>query len=296
MDISGIFLSPDPAPAPAHRPRPNEGRLLQGHYHPMQRIFPTVRLLRLGNSYDTDPNVAPGANKVSVADRILAEGSGEQIETTIRVVWPSPALPGLIDGWLDRYQPDVAILVVSSYWFTYVSVPVRVERSFGPLGKPLARAGLKAAATPWLAHNPAFRLARRATLSTIGGATNFTPAEVIESMETCIRRILTRETVALVVRGPRVAFAADGTEKSRQWAEKRRAAVSTHMAEFCRRLHVEYVAYDVGASPLDSPNEFQGDLVHATAGSHEDQGRLEGDALLRAWRARMQPHAGQTPE
>lgn len=248
-----------------------------------------MKLLRLGNSYDTDPNIAPEANKASVADAILAEGSGESVETTIRVIWPSPPLPGLIDGWLDRYEPDVVILVVSAYWFTYVSVPVRVRRSFGPLGKPLARAGLKAAATPWLAHNPAFRLVRRATLATIGGSTNFTPAEVIESMEACVRRILAREHVVLVVRGPRVAHSADGTEGSRQWAEKRRAAVNSHMAQFCRQLHIEYVAYDVGSSPLETPQDFQGDQVHATAASHEDQGRLEGDALLRAWRARAQP-------
>jgi hypothetical protein len=244
-----------------------------------------MRVLRLGNSYDTDPNIAADANKASVADGILGEGSGEAIETTIRTIWPQKQLPDLIDTWLDRYQPNVVLLVVTSYWFTYVSVPVKVERSFGPLGKPLARAGLKAAATPWLANNGAFRLARRATIATIGGTTNFTPEEVTESMEACIRRILARENVALAVRGPRVAFSADGTEKTRRWAEQRRSAVDRHMAEFCQRLHIEYIGYDIGHSHLDTPERFQGDLVHATAVEHEAQGRLEGEAMLRAWRA-----------
>jgi len=245
-----------------------------------------VKLLRLGNSYDVDPNIAAGENKASVADRVLAEGSGEHVETTIRVIWPEAGLPDLIEKWLDRYQPDVAMLVVSSYWFTYVSVPVRVERSFGPLGKPLARAGLKAAGTPWLAHNAAFRLARRATLASIGGTTNFTPEQVIDSMETCIRRIVAREDVALAVRGPRVAFAADGTKKSERWAEARRSKVDRHLGEFCRQLHIEYISYEQGASTLDERETFQGDLVHSTAAAHNDQGQLEGEALLRAWQER----------
>ena len=244
-----------------------------------------MRLLRLGNSYDTDPNIATESNKASVADRILSGGTGESVETTIRVIWPDPGLPDLVDSWLERYQPDLVLLVVSSYWFTYVSVPLKVERMFGRFGKPLARAGLRAAATPWLAHNPAFRLARRAAIASVGGTTNFTPEQVVESMEACIRRIVARERIGLAVRGPRVAFAADGTEKTRRWAEGRRAAVDREISEFCQKLHVEYIGYSVGASPLDNPDAFQGDLVHSTVDAHEEQGTREGDALLRAWLA-----------
>lgn len=246
-----------------------------------------MKLLRLGNSYDFDRNIATEDNKASVADRILAESSGEQVDTTIRVIWPDPSLPDLIEKWLDRYEPDALLLVVSSYWFTYVSVPVRVERTFGPLGKPLARAGLKAAATPWLAHNSGFRLARRATIAAIGGSTHFTPEQVIESMEACIRRIVAREEVALAVRGPRVAFAADGSRKTEQWAEARRTTVDHHLSALCKQLHVEYVGYEKGASILDDSDTFQGDLVHSTASAHNEQGTREGEALLRAWKARQ---------
>jgi len=248
-----------------------------------------MRLLRLGNSYDTDRNIPADANKSSVADRLLAEGIGEPVETTVRTIWPEPGLPALIDRWLDRYEPDEVFLIVASYWFTYVSVPVRVRRALGPLGAPLANAGLKAAGKPWLAHNAAFRLARRATIHTIGGSTNFTPEQVIESMEACIRTILLRENIALAVRGPRVAFSADGTEKTQRWAEARRSMVDRHMAEFCRRLHVEYIEYPTGASPLAAPDLFQGDRVHATAAVHDEQGNLEGEALLRAWRTARRP-------
>ena len=250
-----------------------------------------MQVLRLGNSYEHDPNIPPEANKSAVADRLLAEATGELVETTNRALRPDPGLPDLIDKWLEQYQPDLVLLVVTSYWFTYVSVPVRVERSFGPLGKPLARAGLKAAATPWLAHNRAFRIARKATIATIGGTTNFTPEQVIESMEACVRRILSHENVALAVRGPRIAFASEGSARARRVAEERRGKVDRHMAEFCRQLHVEYIAYDTGVSPDAAQDEFQADGVHVTVAVHAEQGKIEGEAMLRAWLQTHGPNA-----
>ena len=84
-------------------------------------------------------------------------------------------------------------------------------------------------------------------------------------METCIRRILSHEDVALAVRGPRIAFATEGSEKAKRVAEERRSRVDRHMADFCRQLHIEYIAYDTGVKPDAVPDEFQSDGVHVTA-------------------------------
>ena len=104
-------------------------------------------------------------------------------------------------------------------------------------------------------------------------------------MEACIRTILAHEDVALAVRGPRIAFSADGTKKTRRWAEVRRSSVDRQIAELCKRLHVEYAGYEVGDSHLEAPETFQGDLVHGTEAAHASQGRVEGEAMLRAWQA-----------
>jgi hypothetical protein len=61
--------------------------------------------------------------------------------------------------------------------------------------------------------------------------------------------------------------------------------VDRHMAEFCRQLHVEYIAYDTGVAPDAAQSEFQADMVHVTEAVHAEQGRIEGEAMLRAWRA-----------
>ncbi len=250
-----------------------------------------MQVLRLGNSYERDPNIPPEANKSAVADRLLAEATGEAVETTNRTIWPDPGLPDLVDRWLDRYQPELVLLVVTSYWFTHVSLPLAIERRFGRVGKPIARAGDRLVHKPWLARNRAFNVARSAARGAIGGDTHFTPEQVIESMETCIRRILAHEEVALAVRGPRIAFATEGSAKAKRVAEQRRSTVDRHMAEFCRQLHVEYIAYDTGVAPDAAQEEFQADGVHVTEAVHAEQGRIEGEAMLRAWKQTHGPGA-----
>lgn len=243
-----------------------------------------MRLLRLTNSYDIDPAISAEGNKVSVCDRLLASATGEEVETTVRIIWPDPPLPGLIDRWLDRYEPDLVYLVVTSYWFTYRSPAVRLERVLGRTGKLLSRGGQRVAGQRWLAHNAVFRGLRRGVLAVIGGSTYFSPEQVNASMEECLRLILARENVAVAVRGPRVPFAPEGSARARRRAEERRLVVHRHVKELCARLHVPYLGWDAGVSPQDAPETFQGDFVHATEDHHAEVGELEAAVLLSAWR------------
>ena len=244
-----------------------------------------MRLLRLTNSNDTHPSITAGESKVGLCDDLLADATGEPIETTVRAIWPNPNLPDLIEDWLGRYQPDLVFLTVSSYWITYRSVPLRVERSWGPLGPRLSKAGKWAAGKPRLAHNGPFRAARKVTLGAIGGAPFFEPEQVIDRMEICIRRILAHEgSAALAVRGPRVPFAPEGSERAKAWAEERRQRTHRGIAAICERVHVPYQGWDESLSAQDRADEFLGDLVHASAEDHERLSREEAEILLEAWR------------
>ncbi len=255
-----------------------------------------MRILRLTNSYDTDPAISVEDNKSTLCELLLAERTGETVETTSRIIWPDPVLPELIQKWMERYQPDVVLLVVSSYWFTYVSAPLRVERSLGPLGRRLAAAGQKVAGTPWIAHNAPFRLLRRATLGVIGGTTFFTPEEVNESMEACVRAIVAREGTALAVRGPRVPHAAEGTGKAVAWAEQRRRRVHFHMKQLCERVHVPYQGWDTSLPAHDRRHEFQGDLVHGSPSIHRQLAQEEAELILEALHGRTPMLAPATSE
>ena len=247
-----------------------------------------MRLLRLTNSYDTDPAIAEDANKKTLVESLFQEATGEPMETTVRVIWPDPVLPELIDKWLKRYQPDVVLLVVSSYWFTYVSAPARIQRAFGRVGKPISDAGLKAAGTPWLAHNAAFRLLRTGTLRVIGGSTWFTVDQVNESMERCIRVTLAHEGTSLAVRGPRTPYAPSNRPKDIRESEAKRRAVHERTRDLCQRLHVPYFGWDDARPPQQRKQDYQGDLVHGTEAEHQVLARQELELLLQAWRQRVQ--------
>jgi hypothetical protein len=250
-----------------------------------------MRLLRLGNSYESDANIAADENKASIADRLLEAAAGEPVETTSRVIWPEPTLPELIGRWLDRYEPDAVLLVVSSYWFTNVSLPLGLERRYGRLGARVARWGERAVQKPWVARNPGVRKVRQFARSRMGGTTHFTPDEVCERVERCIRLILAREDIALAVRGPRLAFAPEDTARARRISEERRLLVHNRIRALCEQLHVEYLGYDAGIAPQDAPGDYQADRIHAGASEHARQGELEGDLLVRAWRRRVESTA-----
>jgi hypothetical protein len=254
-----------------------------------------MRLLRLGNSYETDANLSPGENNVALADRLIESAVGQPVETTSRVIWPDPGLPDLVERWLDRYEPDVVLLVVSSYWFTHVSLPLGLERRYGRLGQRIGRLGERAVAKPWVANNPVAGRVRRFARTSLGGATHFTPEEVCDRMEQCLRLILAREDVAVAVRGPRLAFAPEDTVSARRRSEERRQLVHSRMRSLCEQLHVEYLGYETGAAPQDAREEYQADLVHAGPAEHARQAELEAAVLIRAWQRHTGAHAPSAP-
>ena len=137
-----------------------------------------------------------------LAPALAAEALGQELGTPVdvvaRAIWPSPKLPSLVERWMDEEEPDLVLMRSRPYAFLYESVPLRIERALGPVGKPVARAGLKAADSPLLAHNAAFHALRTLGLRTIGGVTTYTPQEVVAVLEACVRVII------------RSGFAADG--------------------------------------------------------------------------------------
>ena len=131
-----------------------------------------MRILRLGTSDSILPLVDEGDRDVRIIEQAMAAEAGEPVETIAREIWPEPGLPGIIQRWLERFEPDMVSFKVSSYWFTYSSVPLRMRRlsRLGPVGPAIAAAGLKAAARPSVGNSGPFELARRGLRRTLGGA------------------------------------------------------------------------------------------------------------------------------
>lgn len=223
----------------------------------------------------------------------LAERLGEPVEIEARAIWPTPNLPQVAERWVARSEPDLVVVSIGAFWFLYESMPVRLEKQFGPVGRFAAALLLRAAARPRLAHNGPVQSVRRWLQAHIGGSAHFEPEEVIEVARNLIRALLRHERVYLVVTGPSGGDAWATDERGARRIAERRAAVDTAMEEFCKALHVEYWSVGQLSQMRDPrPSSLQGDRLHMDEEGHRRTAERYLDfseALLRRARKTLSP-------
>lgn len=244
-----------------------------------------MKVLRLGQSDQRIPGVPDSSRTWFVAQEVLAAAIGEPVETVLREIWPQPSLPDLVDRWIERYQPDLVFMKTTDYWVCTQSVPLRLQRRFGKVGRKAGDLGKRAADVPRIAHTRLFHAGRLVLLRTIGGDRYFEPADVVATLEACLRRIVAHETVVPVVSGtvgmlhPPYGW---GGEKA---AIERRTAVHEGMARVCGQLHIAYTGRG-GVIPKDEyAGLVGGDGLHRNEAGQQAAGAAEGRQMVRAWLA-----------
>ena len=230
-----------------------------------------MRVLLLGNSNDGGEWFEGGRKRHEIVRDRLADSYGEPVEVTAKTVWPNEEMARVVEGWIEKYEPDVIYLTLASYWFQYDSVPLRVRRLLRGLGPGVAKAGFRVAESPRWGHNALFRGLRRALQSTIGGDRHFTPEQVVERASEVIRGTIRREGIVLAIQG------ADGrtdyarSARGRRANEKRRLQVHRAMQAVCAQHHVTYENSEtpLWASTPELAGNRVGDGLHANARWHE---------------------------
>ena len=257
-------------------------------------VIRAVRVLLLGSSDDTGQWFQGGKKKHEIAqDRLEAE-LGEPVEFIVKGIWPTPDLPGIVAGWVEKYEPDVVYLNTGSYWFLYRSVPLRMKRLLGRVGgESVGDAGFRFADSKRWAHNAVFRSIRRVLQETIGGDTHFTTQEVIDRMTECTRIAVRREGAVVVVKGPhgKARYASNPRRFRRDEAERLKLHVA--LEELCDQLHITYDG--VGAEavrhlPAYGRGTTAGDGLHANAVRHD----YEAEGLYAGIRRGLEA-AGRVP-
>ena len=234
-----------------------------------------MRILQLANSdAGHTTGVAEGERSYRIVQRMLAEASGEDVETVLRVIWPSPDLPDIVDRWMDRYAPDVVVFHMNGYWYLYQSVPLKLERKLGRWGRPLTGVGFGMGRNR-IAETTLFQRIRTLLVRTVGGAYYFTPKEVIDTVDACVRRILAREGTTLMVRGNLLGWS--------EGAHGAEAEVHRAVSRLAAELHFTFLARDP-REPVAGQDLYQsGDRLHASGAVHLLFGEREGQALVQAW-------------
>lgn len=240
-----------------------------------------MKLLRIGNSDDTHGPLEPHERTWHIVQQRLQEAIGEPVETVLKAAWPNEAYADVIERWVEKERPDAVFLAVSSYWVSFPSAPLRLQRSRLPGAPVVGRLALRAAGSPRVAHNTPFRLARRLALRTVGYGYYLEPADAAARVEEAIRRIIRREEIALAVRGPR-QLGIPLPPRLRDESGTRFRELDSRLADICSRLHVLYRRPDGDGRP--APEELQSDLIHLNARGHARRAEGEFDLMYRAWR------------
>lgn len=247
-----------------------------------------MRILRLTNSDDMNESIPLEQRSVAVAERLIGERLGEPVETVMRVIWPDREVAEVVDGWLKRYEPDVVFIRASSYWYTYESVPLRIQR-MGKWGLPfLGKAAAEAATNPMLANNAPFRFARRMAVRTIGGDTYFTPEGAAATIEAILRRVVAHESVVAVLRGPMHAHNASGTASGLARSKQKNARFTALVAQTCADLYIPFVPV---AHLADTTEQLE-DGVHTSGAGQRVLGEVEGEAIVAAVLESRGAHTG----
>jgi hypothetical protein len=240
-----------------------------------------MKLLRLGNSTDMDANIPEKERSAWLSAQVFAEATGELPEMTVRSIWPTAQLPERVEAWLDEYEPDLVFFLVNAFWFTYPSVPLRLRRLFGPSGDAVSRLGFKIGRNPTFTRRRLFQFLRRWTVRAIGGDTHFTPESVLATVEACMRTIVAREDVVLVVRGPLASHGIEVGGRTQRRSDAAWRQVDSGLRKLCASLHVEYAGLD---TPLDTRGSLSAaDLVHPDAAGHRYRAEMEGMLMARGW-------------
>ncbi|MBI2764446.1 MAG: SGNH/GDSL hydrolase family protein [Chloroflexi bacterium] len=235
-----------------------------------------MRLLWLGASETEIGEGPPGEFAQFVAARVLAARTGAAVELITRKTWPAPELPAIVDRWVERLEPDLVCVFVSSFPFCYASVPIRLRHAWGRFGRKLGEAGATAIGEGWLPRNPVFGAARWAARHTVGASAFFEPEAVLAVYEEVLTVLLRHEHVGVVMRNvPRPVY----VEAGRDVAEARRRAVFEGIATYCARTHIPCIDPDAGRSAAELLALRARDRLHFSALGHAVYGAAAGEAL-----------------
>lgn len=237
-----------------------------------------MRVLRLTNSDDLVESIPLALRAPALAEKLIEERIGEPVETVARVIWPDPELPEIVEAWLDRYQPDCVLMRTASYWVTYESVPLRLRRKAYRGTGWVARLGGAGGANSRLASTAPFRVARRLAVRTIGGDTYFTPEEAAATVAATLRRIVVRESLVTVVRGPFNAHNSSGTKSGFARSDARNARFDSLVASICGDQHVPYLS----VRHLAGAGVKGGDEVHSNPNAQRMIAEIEASAIADA--------------
>jgi hypothetical protein len=247
-----------------------------------------VRVLWLGGSNDDFGPIPEEQRGFAIAREILESESGEAVTLVRKHIWPTKALPALVERWLRETNPDVVYLKANTYWICYESVAAKAGRRWGGRGERFVLKGQQALGEDRLTGTFLWRTAQWVGHHTIGTSAFFEPMDVVQTLEAILRTVLREEGTSAVMRGgfPPIGVPAG---RARAVADARYEMMHDELGAVCGRLHVPFLQDERYQSDHEVRALKASDLVHPNVAGHARTGALDGRALVDAWRRSAEP-------
>ena len=240
-----------------------------------------MKILRLTTSNDV-VQTGPGS-RVGWIQRLAEERFGERVEIVVKPVWPDSRLPAAAERWIAQEQPDIVWMLVQSFWYEYLSVPKKLERRFGRVGKAASTAGFRAADVPWLSRNALFRGGRRLLQRTVGGDPHFSVIELYEAVEGVARATLRNEGRQFVAWGPFSYTSYAYTRGQERTANGWRSELIARIRALSEELHFLFEAPDRPYWQTEPAMTMHTDHFHFAMEEQKRLAEREVEALAKLW-------------
>ncbi len=241
-----------------------------------------MRILRIGTSNDDQTPVPEAQRGWKIAEQMLAEATGEPVETVLRRGWPNSKFGDRLEAWMEELQPDFVVIQVNNYWYGHESIPLWLHRRLGRVGDSVGSVGAKVGRWSWVADNRVAQLVNRRAPDVLPYATHFSVAEVASGMESALRRVLTHEGVLLLVRGNEDWHIPTASARFNRRNRARNAAMSAAMREVCERLRVPYAQRPSNPEEVRTVNNAG---FHSAPEEQQNAGAFDGESMIAAWRS-----------
>jgi hypothetical protein len=241
-----------------------------------------MRVLRFGTSNDNAGSVPIDRRGWKLAELALTEVLGEPVDTVLKRAWPNERLPHFIEQCLAEYQPDMVVLQVNNFWYGHESIPLWFERRFGRAGTALNKAAQNVGKSAWLSDNRWAQMLNRRVMTILPHATHFSVAEVADSMEAAMRKVVAHEGIVLLVRGnENWAAMPMATRGFNRRNAARNAAMSAAMSRLCAQMRVPY--FERRTVPADEMETLNEAGWHNNETGERQLGAFDAASMLSAW-------------
>jgi hypothetical protein len=192
-------------------------------------------------------------------------------------------MDAVIGRWARQANPEIALILITPYWFAYESVPLKLQRAGGGFTRRPLRALSRLGAHPRVVRSRLLWRIRNMALRSGGGSAFFEPEQVVEAVTSYLDALAADPAIIPAVYGLPRSDLTWGKPRRPGWAHERRLTVYREISAYCADRGIPHETSDVEVPDDEWLRYREADGVHINAAGHRRLADHQLPLLLRAW-------------